>query len=158
MLLDNIDNLSVQLQERLLRVIRNEDIGVPAAAGGRLDVRIISTPDTDLEEAVETGRFSEALYDQLNVLSIEVPPLRERGSDVQLLADFFLRRFTSPGSRRQWRWPGNVRELVDRIRKAIVLCEKGPLFSSDLDLGSQTSGCPAMTHVGSGLPPDLDRA
>ena len=171
-LLDNIDNLSVQLQERLLRVIRNEDIGVPAAAGGRLDVRIISTPDTDLEEAVETGRFSEALYDQLNVLSIEVPPLRERGSDVQLLADFFLRRFTSPGSRRrvvgfsedarlamqQWRWPGNVRELVDRIRKAIVLCEKGPLFSSDLDLGSQTSGCPAMTHVGSGLPPDLDRA
>ena len=149
-LLDNVDNLSVDLQAHLLRVLRNEEIAVPAAAGGRLDARIISTTDTGLEKAVETGRFPEALHDRLNVLSIQVPPLRERGDDVQLLADFFLQRFTSPGSRRrvvgftedarlamqQWRWPGNVRELVDRIRKAIVLCEKGPLFSSDLDLGS----------------------
>lgn len=149
LVLDNVGKLSLDLQARLLRVMRNEQVEVPANTGGRLDVRIISTTDTDLEKAVETGRFREALYFQLNVLSIEVPPLRERGGDVQLLADFFLQRFTSPGSRRrvvgftedarlamqQWGWPGNVRELVERVKKAIVLCEKGPLLSSDLDLG-----------------------
>jgi len=170
-LLDNIGKLSVDLQARLLRVMRNEEIGAPATAGSRLDVRIISTTDTGLEKAVETGRFRAALFNQLNVLCIEVPPLRERGGDVQLLADFFLQRYTSPGSRRrvvgfttdarlamqQWGWPGNVRELVECIKKAIVLCEKGPLFSSDLDLGSQAPGRLPMTRDDPGLPADLDR-
>ncbi|HEY5666470.1 MAG TPA: sigma 54-interacting transcriptional regulator [Gammaproteobacteria bacterium] len=138
LVLNEIGDLSVDLQARLLRVLRSEEI----------DVRIISTTDTNLERAVEDGRFREALYYQLNVLSIKVPPLRERGRDVQLLADFFLGKFTSPSSRRrvvgfsaearlamqQWSWPGNVRELVNRIRKAIVTCEKGPLYSTDLGL------------------------
>jgi DNA-binding NtrC family response regulator len=138
LVLNGIGCLTADLQARLLRVLRSEDI----------DARIISTTDTDLEQAVEAGRFREALYYQLNVLSIKVPPLRERGRDVQLLADFFLGKFTSPSSRRrvvgfsaearlamqQWSWPGNVRELVNRIKKAIVMCEKGPLYSSDLDL------------------------
>lgn len=138
LILNSIGNLSVDLQARLLRALRAADT----------DVRIISTTDTDLEQAVESDRFREALYYQLNVLSIKVPPLRERGRDVQLLADFFLGKFTSPSSRRrvvgfsaearlamqQWSWPGNVRELVNRTKKAIVMCEKGPLYSSDLDL------------------------
>lgn len=138
LVLNEIGDLSVDLQARLLRVLRSEEI----------DVRIISTTDTNLERAVEDGRFREALYYQLNVLSIKVPPLRERGRDVQLLADFFLGKFTSPSSRRrvvgfsaearlamqQWSWPGNVRELVNRIRKAIVTCGKGPLYSTDLGL------------------------
>lgn len=138
LVLNEIGDLSVDLQARLLRVLRSEEI----------DVRIISATDTNLERAVEDGRFREALYYQLNVLSIKVPPLRERGRDVQLLADFFLGKFTSPSSRRrvvgfsaearlamqQWSWPGNVRELVNRIRKAIVTCGKGPLYSTDLDL------------------------
>jgi DNA-binding NtrC family response regulator len=138
LVLNSLGDLSVDLQARLLRALRAADT----------DVRIISTTDTDLEQAVESARFREALYYQLNVLSIRVPPLRERGRDIQLLADFFLGKFTSPSSRRrvvgfsaearlamqQWSWPGNVRELVNRIKKAIVLCEKGPLYSSDLDL------------------------
>ena len=138
LVLNSIGGLSVDLQARLLRALRAADT----------DVRIVSTTDTDLEQAVESDRFREALYFQLNVLSIKVPPLRERGRDVQLLADFFLGKFTSPSSRRrvvgfsaearlamqQWSWPGNVRELVNRIKKAIVMCEKGPLYSSDLDL------------------------
>jgi DNA-binding NtrC family response regulator len=118
LVLNEIGDLSVDLQARLLRVLRSEEI----------DVRIISTTDTNLERAVEDGRFREALYYQLNVLSIKVPPLRERGRDVQLLADFFLLAM------QQWSWPGNVRELVNRIRKAIVTCEKGPLYSTDLGL------------------------
>jgi DNA-binding NtrC family response regulator len=138
LVLNGIEDLSVNLQARLLRTLRSEEI----------DARIISTTNTDLEQAVESGRFREALYYQLNILSIRVPPLRERGRDIQLLAEFFLDKFTSPSSRRrvvgftaearlamqQWSWPGNVRELVNRIRKAIVTCKKGPLYSSDLDL------------------------
>ncbi len=158
-LLDNIGKLSVDLQARLLRDLRSEPGDTPRAAAGRYDVRIISTTRIDLETAVEEGQFREALFYQLNVLSIEAPPLRERGRDVQLLADFVLQRFTTPGSRRrvvgftaearlamqQWSWPGNVRELVNRIKKAIVMCEKGPLFSSDLDLDSRTQGRLTMT-------------
>ncbi len=138
LVLNGVGELSVDLQARLLRVLRKRTI----------DARIIATTDTDLEQAVENGRFREALYYQLKVLSIRVPPLRERGRDVQLLADFFFGKFTSPSSRRrvvgfsaearlamqQWSWPGNVRELLNRIKKAIVMCGKGPLYSSDLDL------------------------
>jgi DNA-binding NtrC family response regulator len=157
--LSGIADLAVDLQARLLRVLRTGRIDVPAESTRRLDVRIISTTETDLGAAVESGRVREALYYQLNVLSIKAPPLRERGRDVQLLADFFFTRFTSPSSRRrvvgftaearlamqQWSWPGNVRELVNRIKKAIVMCEKGPLFSGDLDLDSRSQGRQVMT-------------
>lgn len=158
-LLDNIGDLSVDLQARLLRALRSKQRDLPDAGPGYPDVRIISTTDTDLEGSVEAGRFREALYYQLNVLSIEVPPLRERGRDVQLLADFFLERFTTRNSRRRivgftaearlamqlWNWPGNVRELVNRIKKAIVLCERGPLYSGDLGFDSRTQSRLTMT-------------
>ena len=138
LILAGIDGLSIDLQARLLRVLR----------GGRPDVRIISTAGSDLESFLEQGRFRKSLYEQLNVMDVEVPPLRERGGDVHLLADYFLERFTTAGSRRRvvgfsaaarqamqdWVWPGNVRELQERIRKAIVLCERGPLCTSDLEL------------------------
>lgn len=157
--LDGVDRLSVDLQARLLRALRRGESDTLRTERDSPDVRIISTTDTDLEAAVEQGRFREALYFQLNVLSIEAPPLRERGRDVQLLADFFLDRFTTPGSRRrvigfsaearlamqQWSWPGNVRELVKRIKTAIIMCEKGPLYSSDLDLDSRAQGRFTMT-------------
>lgn len=170
-LLKNVGCLSVSLQALLLRALRGRETGVPAAAVGRPDIRIISTTDTDLAVAVETGRFREALHDRLNALSVEAPPLRERGNDVQLLADFFLERFTTPGSRRRvvgftsearlamqkWSWPGNVRELEDRIKRAIVLCEKGPLFSSDLGLDHAAQGGPAIMHDDARAAGDLDR-
>ena len=153
LVLDGIGELSVDLQAQLLRDLRTGDV----------DVRIISTTDTDLERQVESGRFREALYYQLNLLSIKAPPLRERGRDVQLLADFFLGEFTSPGSRRrvvgfsaearlamqQWSWPGNVRELVNRIKNAIVMCEKGPLSSADLGLDGRMHGRAAIDARGS---------
>ena len=158
-LLDNVGNLSIGLQARLLRALHSEQVDLPGAEPGRPDVRIISTTDIDLEKAVENGRFRESLYYRLNVLRIEAPPLRDRGRDVQLLADFFLERFTTPTSRRRivgftaearlamqlWNWPGNVRELVNRIKQAIVMCERGPLHSSDLDLDSRARGCCTTT-------------
>lgn len=158
-MLDNVGALSADLQARLLRALRNEPGDVPATGAGQPGIRVISTTDADLEMAVESGRFGETLYYRLNVLSIEAPPLRERGRDVQLLADYFLERFTTPGSRRrivgltaearlamqQWSWPGNVRELMNRVKKAIVMCEKGPLYSTDLDLDSRAQGRLTMT-------------
>ena len=158
-LLDNIGKLSIDLQARLLRALRNEHVDLLGAGPGNLDVRIISTTGTGLEKAVGNGRFREALYYQLNVLNIEAPPLRERGRDVQLLADFFLERFTTPTSRRRivgftaearlamqlWNWPGNVRELVNRIKQAIVMCEQGPLYSGDLGLDSRARDCRMTT-------------
>lgn len=157
--LDGIDSLSIELQARLLRTLRSEEIDLLGVGQTYLDVRIISTSASDLESAVEQGRLREALYYQLNVLSIHAPPLRERGRDVQLLADFFLDMFTTPGSRRrvvgfsaearlamqQWGWPGNVRELVNRVRKAIIMCEKGPLYSGDLGLDGRGRGRITMT-------------
>ena len=148
LVLDGVGDLSPDLQALLLGVLGNGEIGVPGEAEGRLDTRIISITDTDLEASVARGGIREALYGRLSLLKLEAPPLRERGRDVQLLADFFFGRFTTPGSRRRavgftaearlamqlWSWPGNVRELVNRVRKAIVTCEKGPLYSSDLGL------------------------
>ena len=158
-MLDGVDKLSVGLQAGLLRSLRSKEIDFLGMGQSELDVRIISTSASDLEPAVEQGRLREALYYQLNVLSIQAPPLRERGRDVQLLADFFLNMFTTPGSRRrvvgfsaearlamqQWSWPGNVRELGTRIRKAIIMCERGPLYSSDLELGGSALGRVTMT-------------
>lgn len=147
-ILAGIDGLSIDLQARLLRVMRGADVDGIDAGRGRPDVRIISTAGSDLESFLEQGRFRKSLYQQLAVMDVEVPPLRERGGDVQLLADYFLERFTTAGSRcrvvgfsaaarqamQDWVWPGNVRELQERIRKAIVLCERGPLCTSDLEL------------------------
>ncbi len=148
LVLDGVGNLSPDLQALLLRILRAGEFDVPGEGPRQIDTRIISMTDADLEPAVETGRMREALYYQLNVLRLTAPPLRERGRDVQLLADFFFARFTSPSSRRrvvgftaearlamqQWSWPGNVRELVNRVKRAIVTCENGPLCSSDLGL------------------------
>ena len=159
LVLSGVGELSVDLQARLLRAFRAMEVDVPGEGPRRLDLRIISTTDSDLERAVEAGQFREALYYQLNVLSVDAPPLRERGRDIQLLADFFLDRFTSPSSRRrvvgysaearlamqQWNWPGNVRELVNRVKKAIVMCDRGPLYSRDLDLDKRTAGRVVMT-------------
>ena len=158
-ILSGVDGLSIDLQVRLLRALRSDAIDGLGGCRERLDVRIISTASSDLESAVDQGRFCEALHYQLNVVSMVAPPLRQRGRDVQLLADYFLDKFTTRASRRrivgfsaearlamqQWRWPGNVRELLNRIRKAIVMCERGPLYSSDLDLDNRTQGRIAMT-------------
>ena len=157
-ILDGIDRLSIDQQARLLRTLRSEAIDVTGSGRRRFELRVISTFSSDLESAVEQGRFREALYYRLNGVVIKVPPLRERGTDVQLLADYFLDRFTTPGTRRrvvgfseearlamqQWGWPGNVRELLGRIRKAIVMCERGPLCRSDLDLDSRGQDRRAM--------------
>lgn len=147
-LLDEIADLSVDMQANLLRVLETRSFDIVGGDTIDVDVRIITATHVDLENAVEAGLFREDLYCRLNVLNIFAPPLRKRGRDVHLLADYFFEKYTSESSARRvvgfssdariamqgWHWPGNVRELLNRIKEAIVMCEKGPLTRSDLGL------------------------
>lgn len=145
-LLDEIGDLSVELQVHLLRFLEE---GTLLRLGGtqpiQLDVRVVAATHVDLEAAVADGRFREDLYYRLNVVQVDIPPLRERGDDLMELARFYLAHFGRDrprlrGFSRQaieamhaHRWPGNVRELVNRIQRAVTMAE-GPLIQP-ADLG-----------------------
>jgi Nif-specific regulatory protein len=137
--LDEIGEMSRDLQVKLLRVLQDGEIRrVGESSARRVKVRIIAATNRDLATEVRSGRFRDDLYYRLNVVGIHVPPLRDRGNDVLLLADAFLTRyakqhdkkvsgFTSESAR--WllgqRWEGNVRELENSIERAVTLCETG---------------------------------
>ena len=145
-LLDEIGDLGLELQVNLLRFLEE---GTLLRVGGtqpiRLDVRVVAATHVDLARAVEEGRFREDLYYRLNVVQLDIPPLRERGDDLMALGRFYLTHFG--GDRPRLRgfsrqaieamyahpWPGNVRELVNRIQRAVTMAE-GPLIQP-ADLG-----------------------
>ena len=169
--LDEIGDLPLDAQTNLLRFLQEGTIErVGGSMSLRLDVRVIAATHVDLEKAVAQGHFREDLYYRLNVLRLPVPPLRERGHDILLLARHFLatfRRQHAAGTRVRdfgpraeaalaaFAWPGNVRELMNRVRRAAVVAE-GPLIcADDLDLPEGTDGVP-HTPASSSL--DLARA
>ena len=142
--LDEIGNLTTHIQVKLLRVLQERKI---ERLGGRdpikIDVRIITATNRDLEEAVRTGEFRDDLYHRLNVFEIALPPLRERGDDIVLLSHYFLDKFNKEmnkkvkgfsdeviGIFRKHRWPGNVRELENTVKSSIVLAKDRILPSS----------------------------
>ena len=132
-LLDEIGDMSFALQAKLLRTIQESEI---MRVGGtqpiHLDVRIISATSRDIEEMVSAGRFLDALYYRLNVVELQIPPLRERREDIIPLAEFYLQHFCetyklerefSPDVRScflQYDWPGNVRELRNTVENLVV--------------------------------------
>ncbi|MGH7122515.1 MAG: sigma-54 interaction domain-containing protein [Acetobacteraceae bacterium] len=151
--LDEIGDLGVSLQAHLLRFLQEGRI---VRVGGRatipVDVRIISATNIDLANAVTGGRFREDLYYRLNVLNLQMPPLRERGDDIHVLAMFFLRRLAAEFGRKisdfdaeaqtalwKHRWPGNVRELIAAIRRAVVVGNTPLVSVSDLAIDSLRS-------------------
>ena len=148
--LDEIGDLPLDLQVNLLRFLQEKTIErVGGARSISLDVRVIAATNVALEKAVEGGRFRADLYYRLNVLNLEVPPLRERDGDVELLARFFLNKFAREeraalrgfsqqalNSLNAYHWPGNVRELIYRVLSAVVMCERR--FISPEDLGLDT--------------------
>jgi anaerobic nitric oxide reductase transcription regulator len=133
--LDEIGELSLALQAKLLRVLQYGDIQrVGDDSSLRVDVRVLAATNRDLRQEVLDGRFRADLFHRLSVFPLSVPPLRERGEDVVLLAGYFCeqsrlraglgRVVLSPGARAQllrYRWPGNVRELEHAIYRAVVL-------------------------------------
>jgi two-component system nitrogen regulation response regulator GlnG len=132
--LDEIGDMPFAIQAKILRLLQEKSI---ERLGGRepigVDVRIIAATNRDLEKAVSQGRFREDLYYRLNVVTLNLPPLRERPTDIPLLADYFLARFaremqvSNPGLTAKARqallpfsWPGNVRELANTLQKALI--------------------------------------
>jgi DNA-binding NtrC family response regulator len=134
--LDEVGTISLETQTKLLRVIQEREIRrVGGLESKTVDVRLVAATNTDLWHEVEVGRFREDLYYRLNVITIELPPLRERKEDVPLLAAHFLKLYADENQREvggfsppamdamtEYSWPGNVRELENAVERAVVLC------------------------------------
>ncbi len=150
--LDEIGEMNVSMQAKLLRAIQEKEI---RRVGGKtnlsLDVRIISATNRELEQEIRKGAFREDLFYRLNVIRINLPPLRERGSDISTLADFFVAKYrdqsgiavegiSKPALRllMNYAWPGNVRQLESVIERSVLMAE-GTVIQSE-DLPSEITG------------------
>jgi DNA-binding NtrC family response regulator len=144
--LDEIGDMPFSIQAKILRLLQEKSI---ERLGGRetipVDVRIIAATNRDLEAALAEGRFREDLYYRLKVVTIHLPPLRERLSDIPLLAKYFLSHFTAeldmnnPGiteealaALNQHHWPGNVRELANALQKALIFNRGAPIHTEEI--------------------------
>lgn len=159
--LDEIGELPLALQVKLLRVLEDERIRrLGDARDIQIDVRIVAATHRDLEAEVKAGRFREDLYYRLNVLLIQVPPLRDRREDIPILVEYFVQRNNArlgtqvrgldSDARRalyEYGWPGNVRELENTIERAMVLCEGDTIGGSDLPERVRRTEDPIATHM-----------
>jgi two-component system response regulator FlrC len=156
-LLDEISELPLLLQSKLLRVIQEGEI---ERLGGRstikVNVRLLATTNRDLRSMVQAGLFREDLYYRLNVIPLRIPALRERPRDVELLARFFLDVSTCINGRspkkltaaavlklKQWSWPGNIRELENVIERSVLLSSGTEITESDIHISDFTPAAPA---------------
>ncbi len=168
--LDEIGDVSAGLQSRLLRVLQEREITpVGADVPVRVDVRVLAATHQDLEELVKQGRFREDLYYRLNVVTMRLPPLRERLQDLPLLVHFFLRELARQHRREPvaldpeaeslllgHSWPGNVRELQNVLERALVLAAQGVIgpehLPADLRHGPRLAPANAVPPAGALLP------
>ncbi len=141
LLLDEIGDASPLIQVKLLRVLETgEFMRVGGEKSIKTDVRVIAATNVDLEEAIREKTFREDLYYRLNVVRLEIPPLRSRAEDIPLLAEHFVQLFNpdlllSPGALRLLRdysWPGNIRELANVMRRAAVMCNGDTILPDHL--------------------------
>jgi DNA-binding NtrC family response regulator len=159
--LDEIGDISLNMQSKLLRVLQEEEV---RPVGGKewvkVDVRVLAATNKDLDHLVKTGAFREDLYYRLKVITIRLPPLRERPEDIDELAQIFIRRYSLAARKpisgisedtlerlRNYSWPGNIRQLENAIEQAVVL-SKNPVLTLD-DLPQE---------VREDLPPPYDNA
>jgi two-component system response regulator AtoC len=176
--LDEIGDMSPSTQAKILRVLQEHEF---ERLGGtrtlRVDVRLIAATNRDLTAMVQSGQFREDLYYRLNVVSIEMPPLRDRKDDIVPLARAFIRRFSAELKKKidgietdaqkmlmRYNWPGNIRELENTIERAMLLAEGGIIATHDLRLGevASTTGsrdqAPVVKIPPSGIPlEDIER-
>jgi two-component system response regulator HydG len=151
-LLDEVGDLPLAAQVKLLRVLQEGEIKRVGADETRtVDVRVLAATNVDIVSRLQGGQFRRDLYYRLNVIAIELPPLRERGDDVLLLANHYLQKFSRSMQRdprrltqdavrvlREYDWPGNVRELEHAIEHAMVLAQKDVITAADLPFGRST--------------------
>jgi len=146
--LDEIGNLSFHLQAKLLTAIENRNISrIGSNQVIPVDIRLICATNKNIEEMVHSGLFREDLLYRINTIHIELPPLRERGQDILLLAEFFLKKYAAKYNKPNlkinqqaierlfnYQWPGNIRELQHTIEKAVILCDTDIIKADDLYL------------------------
>jgi Nif-specific regulatory protein len=172
--LDEIGDMSASTQAKILRVLQEHEF---ERLGGtrtlRVDVRLITATNRDLPSMVQSAQFREDLYYRLNVVSIEMPPLRERKDDIVPLANAFIRRFSGELKKKidgidadaqkllmRYNWPGNIRELENTVERAMLLAEGRAIGAADLRLGeTQTAGAgrehpPVVKIPPTGIPLD----
>jgi two-component system NtrC family response regulator len=144
--LDEIGDLSLAIQVKLLRILQEKEFQrLGSNLSLKADVRVITATHRNLEEAMKKGHFREDLYYRLNVISIQLPPLKERREDIPLLVDFFLKKFSEENQKSisdlskeartlllQYSYPGNVRELENLMERAVVLCRGNVITIQDL--------------------------
>ncbi len=164
LLLDEIGELPLSLQVKLLRVLQEESLRkLGDNRDIKIDVRILAATHRDLQAETKAGRFREDLYYRINVLPIAIPPLRERREDIPILLDHFLARNNArfgthirgvePEARRlllEYAWPGNVRELENTIERAMVLTEHESIGVEDLPERVREARDPIQLHLTSG--------
>jgi two-component system response regulator HydG len=152
-LLDEVGDLPLAAQVKLLRALQDGEIKRVGADESRtVDVRVLAATNVDLLDRIRLGQFRQDLYYRLNVIAIELPPLRGRGDDVLLLANHYLQKFARSMGRdakrlssdavhalRSYDWPGNVRELEHAIEHAMVLAQRDVIAASDLPFGRHST-------------------
>jgi DNA-binding NtrC family response regulator len=148
--LDEVGDLPLDMQGNLLRFLQESTIQrLGSTKAIEVDARVIAATHVDLEAAVKAGKFREDLYYRLNVLRLNVPALRSREGDIEVLAKYFLAQFVKESKKkvigyttraleamRKHSWPGNIREVINRVRRAIVMCDGHWITPRDLDLES----------------------
>ncbi len=151
--LDEISNTSMAMQAKLLRVLQEKEFYmVGSKSPKKVDVRIVAATNVDLMKLVDKGLFREDLYYRLNIITVDLPPLRDRGNDIVLLLDFFLNRYTKeldkPAMRfspkalhtlKEYSWPGNVRELQNLVHRLVVMADDTTIDAPDLPVSFRYS-------------------
>ena len=170
--LDEIGELTLPIQAKILRVLQAREFEpVGSNRTQKVDVRIITATNRDLEKMVREGRFRDDLYYRLNVFPLVLPPLRERLEDLPVLADYFLKKYGEKNRRgvitlapevlqafRRYSWPGNIRELENVIERGVIVCQGNVLTREDLPAALQPQG-EWLAAGGEGEPglPELER-
>ena len=171
--LDEIGDLFPALQMKLLRVLQEKEFErLGSNQTIKSDVRVIAATNRNLEEAIKKGTFREDLYYRLNVVTISLPPLRERKEDIPLLVEHFLKKYNRENNKKvnslskeardlllRYEYPGNVRELENIIERAVVLCRGDTLTTQDLPLNlrdSKTETALERAREGRSLPDTLE--
>lgn len=144
--LDEISNMTLSMQAKLLRVIQEKEVNmIGSNKSQKINLRIIAATNVDLQKLVHKGTFREDLYYRLNVLPIDIPPLRERGDDILLLMNFFIQKFSKEAEKsqpifsddainvlRNYYWPGNVRELENIMQRLVIMSDDKVIEVPDL--------------------------
>jgi len=146
--LDEVGEMPLNLQVKLLRVLQEREVTkVGGTRPDYVDIRVVAATNRDLEEAVKEGEFREDLLYRINVVTLHLPPLKERGEDVILIANYLLDKYCeefgvaeksisreAAVAMRKYAWPGNIRQLENRLKKAAILSDKAMISPEDLDL------------------------